>query len=1040
MTEYTALKSPTASRESESEVPWAERPHPLENVSWWSYLTIGWLDALIWKGSKTTLTEDDVWGLAKADLVEANYDNMKRHWKSELKPKLHVVMWYAYRRRIVLSFLFFAIYAVLSLLQPIAVKSMMQFLKNEPTTTLGVTNGYVLAFILFLVSAIACCIMDFAGFYAGHIAINLKTAVSYMVYEKTLALSSKAKAKFSSGDVVTLSSVDPERINMGFAIGHWTFISPILLVVIYVMLGFELDFLSALVGGLVMAAFVVGGFLSSQKVGLLRRDILQVQAERVKLTNEVLQGIRVVKLYAWEVAIQNQLHDIRQRELACLAKYHALKVGNNVLFMVAPVVSLAFCLIVYVARGHALDTTTAFTALAYMNITRHPCNIFSTSVIGVTEALASCYRLTEFLNADKLEYLELEPTTTHYANVDLVDADFSWENDKTSPTLKQINFKVVPNTLTIVVGTVGSGKSSLLSAILGDIHLIGGSRDVQARFSYVNQESWIQHATVKQNILFESPLDEELYNRVISACQLSPDLEMLPKGDATEIGERGINLSGGQKARISLARAMYHQEANVYLLDDPLSALDVHVANAVFTDCMQGLLRGKTTLLVLASHYHLLPYADRVILMSGGCIVGDGTYDALKADYPHLMNFTQKTLTPETLVDEAADGEKKGVQDEKTVDTLVVKEDQVKGQVTWATYAAYLGASGYSGVVVAIAITVLFALAQVTLSMTDWFMSVWARDGPTSLSYGWAYVGLGAASVVLTYGRSLFLVLTSVRCSKNFHARILSCVLNAPVPTFFDITPVGRILNRFSSDLDQIDSNLPHMGLCLLHFGMAVLAVLIICAASTPWVILMYVPIGYVYKLAQSGYNRTANEIKRMDGVTRSPVISLVSETYQGLTTIRAFHKSAQFALKQQRTIDYNMRFNFNQTIGSKWFQMRLDFLGALIVGGVAFLAVGTRASLGIAAAGLSLTYSTQLSVMLSRLAAFYAVVDNLMTSVERLNHYTSLESEDMTNESEVTNWPSQGAIEFESYSMRYREHLDLVLNQVSFTGRANRP
>ncbi|KAF0683060.1 Aste57867_24840 [Aphanomyces stellatus] len=171
-----------------------------------------------------------------------------------------------------------------------------------------------------------------------------------------------------------------------------------------------------------------------------------------------------------------------------------------------------------------------------------------------------------------------------------------------------------------------------------------------------------------------------------------------------------------------------------------------------------------------------------------------------------------------------------------------------------------------------------------------------------------------------------------------------------------------------------------------------------------------------------------------MDGVTRSPVISLVSETYEGLTTIRAFHKSAQFALKQQRTIDYNMRFNFNQTIGARWFQMRLDFLGALVVGGVAFLAVGTKATLGLAAAGLSLTYSTQLSVLLSRLAVFFSFLDNLMTSVERLNHYTSLESEDMTNESEVTNWPSQGAIEFESYSMRYREHLDLVLNQVSFT------
>ncbi|KAF0712889.1 hypothetical protein As57867_004601, partial [Aphanomyces stellatus] len=986
-------------------VPWAQRPHPLENVSWWSYLTIGWLDALIWKGSKTTLTEDDVWGLAKADLVEANYDNIKSYWKSELKPKLHVVMWHAYRRRIVLSFLFFAIYAVLSLLQPIAVKSMMQFLNNEPKTALGVTDGYVLAFILFLVSLVSVCIMDFAGFYGAHVAINFKSAVAYMVYQKTLALSGTAKAKFSSGEVVTMSSVDPERINMGFALGHWTLLSPMMLVAIYVMLGFELGFLSSFIGGLVMAGFIIVGFVSGQKVGLLRRDILQVQAERVKLTNEVLQGIRVVKLYAWEVAIQNQLHDIRQRELACLTKYHALRIANNVMLMIAPVVSLAFCLMIHVARGHSLDTTTAFTALAYINLTRQPCGVFSTSVVGVTEALASCRRLSDYLNADEVEYLENEQEASQDVKVELSDADFSWENDTANLTLKNVNVKIVPNTLTVVVGTVGSGKSSLLSAILGDIHLLGGSRDVQARFSYVNQESWIQHATVKQNILFETDLDEEFYDQVISACQLSPDFTMLPKGDATEIGERGINLSGGQKARISLARAMYHQEADVYLLDDPLSALDVHVANAVFTDCMQGLLRGKTTLLVLASHYHLLPYADRIILMSEGSIVGDGTYDELKSDHPHLMNFTHKELTPvEANEDEV---EEKEVTKEKKIDTLVVKEDQVKGQVTWATYMAYLGASGYSGAFVAIVVAILFTASQVALSMTDWFMSVWAREGPTSLSYGWAYVGLAAASVVLTYGRSIFVLLTAMLCSKNFHARVLRSVLIAPVPTFFDITPVGRILNRFSSDLDQIDSNVPHIGLTVLQFGISIVAILIICAASTPWVILMYVPIGYVYKVAQVGFNKTVNEIKRMDGVTRSPVISLVSETYQGLATIRAFRK---------------------------WFQMRLDVLGALIVGGVAFLAVGTKATLGLAAAGLSLTYSTQLSIMLSRLAVFFSFLDNLMTSVERMNHYTSLESEDMTNESEVTNWPSQGMVEFQSYSMRYREHLDLVLNQVSFT------
>ncbi|RHY84314.1 hypothetical protein DYB26_002032 [Aphanomyces astaci] len=1018
-TGFQSLKTPRASLDlQENDVPWSQRPHPLESVNWLSYITVWWMDALIRKGAQAPLTERDVWPLAKADTVDSVYPLVTAKWDPALKPRLVVVLWQAFRYRIVVSFLLFSLYAVLSLLQPIAVKSMMQYLEQEDVTAtaLGLTNGYALVIVLFVVSMTSACIMDFAGYYAAHIGLNLKSAVANMVYVKTLSLSGLAKAKFSSGEVVTMTSVDLERITMGFSLGHWTFISPVMLVVIFIMLAFELGPLAAFIGGLAMAGFIYFGIASGQLVGHLRRDILAVQAQRVKLTNEVLQGIRVVKLYAWEGSIQDQLNDIRVREISCLTKYHNLRIINNVLLMVAPVVSLACCLMVFVGQGRPLTMPVAFTALAYMNITRQPCGVFSTSVIGFTEALASCRRLSDFFNAEELAP-EVATLTTPEANVELSHADFSWTNDATAPTLKDISLQLEPGTLTIVVGAVGSGKSSLVSAILGDVHVTSGSRRVFARFSYVSQESWIQHATIKDNIVFLSPLfDQDLYDRVVSACQLGPDLAMLPKGDATEIGERGINLSGGQKARISLARAMYHTDADVFLLDDPLSALDVHVANAVFSDCMQGLLRGKTALLVLTSHYHLLPHAHRTA-------------------FPHLMNFTQSDFVATKSQDNGKEELAEGVAAEPTVmkDSLMVKEDNIKGKVTLQTYKSYLGASGYSGYSVGIVVTVLFTISQVTLSLTDWFMSVWAQNGPLSLWYGWGYVALAGASVILVYGRSIFVLVTAMLCSKNFHSKVLHNVLGAPVPTFFDVTPVGRILNRFSSDLDQIDSNMLHFGLCVLEFGFEILAVLVVCAATTPWVIVMYVPVGYVYFVAQSGYNKAANEIKRLDGVTKSPLISLVSETYQGLSTIRAFEKSASFAQKQRTTIDFNMRFYFTFFVGARWFQMRLDFLGSLFVGTCAVVTVLTKSTVGLAAAGLSLTYSTQLSVLLSRVAIFTAWLDNSMTSVERLNHYNQLESEHADEGTDVHDWPSQGAIAFESYSMRYRDHLDLVLTNISF-------
>ncbi|KAH9148047.1 hypothetical protein AeRB84_008456 [Aphanomyces euteiches] len=583
----------------------------------------------------------------------------------------------------------------------------------------------------------------------------------------------------------------------------------------------------------------------------------------------------------------------------------------------------------------------------------------------------------------------------------------------------------------MVVGAVGSGKSSLLSAILGDIHATSGTRNVHAKFSYVSQESWIQHASVKQNILFDSALDDELYRQVVAACQLHRDFSMLPKGDETEIGERGLNLSGGQKARVSLARAIYHQEADVYLLDDPLSALDVHVANSVFRDCVRGLLGGKTTVLVLTSHYHLLSHADRILLMSDGSIIGDGSYDDIVAKFPHLMN-----MMPATKVTSVEDQEEQQEDDKKTAkseSTLVAKEDNVKGQISWTSYKSYLGASGYNAYLMAFALTMLYTISQVALSMTDWFMSLWARNDPFSLAYGWGYVGLAITSIVLVYGRSMFVLLTAILCAKNFHSRVLRNVLSAPVPTFFDVTPVGRILNRFSSDLDQIDSTLPHYGLNVLQFFFNILAVLVVCAASTPWVILLYVPFGALFVYGQRAYNKASNEIKRLDGVTRSPLISIVSETYQGLSVIRAFDKTKSFTDKQRLAVDNNMRFNMTYYISARWFQMRLDVLGALIVGGCAFAAVLTKSSVGLAAAGLSLTYSTQLSILLSRLAVFSSWVDNVMTCVERLNHYNMLEEEDPIPKDELENWPSQGAIAFEGYSMRYRAHLDLVLNDIAF-------
>ncbi|EQC27624.1 hypothetical protein SDRG_14673 [Saprolegnia diclina VS20] len=1052
MTSYHPVQTPT------NDVSKGDRGvNPRETARWPSILTIGWISRLIQRGAIAPLTEDDTWPLPAHDTAAALHDRFEPHWafeKIRAVPRLHYALWLTFRGQILRDLFLYFVYAGMMLLQPILIQSILQCIEQDPVvhTSMHITNGYVLAALLTALSFVSITLIDYAQYSNSHTGCNAKSIVLDLVFRKTLMLSGAAAVGLSTGDIVTLASVDADRIFMGFSFGYWALVGPLMLLAVYILIGYQLGAVVGVIGGVTMFLALYVGYVSGRKVGDIRRDLLKVQASRVKLTNEVLQGIRVVKLYAWEASLEAQLATIRDHEIALLKKYHTRRTFNTVLLYIAPVISLAICLLVYVALGHTLTAPIAFTALAYVNVARFPCTVFSTSIMMTAEMLASCERIGTYLASTNVVAAIDAPVYNGPTTVAMTDAAFSWATstpdiEASSLTLRDLTFTLTPGSLTIVVGPVGSGKSSLVSAILGEIPHVHGHRNVAGRLSYVSQEPWIQHATIKNNILFHADDDDDdYYHRVLAACQLGPDLAMLPLGDATEIGERGINLSGGQKARVSLARSVYHQSADIYLLDDPLSALDVHVATAVFHECIRGLLGGKTTILVLNSHYHFLPLADRVLLMDNGSIVGDGCFESLKTDFPHLMNFTESNATQDDNDDSASPSLDKptppketGASVQKAGGGLMDKEDRATGAVSAATYKTYFGSSGYNGLVVAASICVFLTLSQTALAMTDWFMSYWSNHATmmAKVSSGYIYLGCAVVSVVLVYGRSLYILMVAIKCSQSLHALLLRKVLAAPVPTFFDVTPIGRILNRFSSDLDQTDSQLPYFGLLLLQFVFQIVAVLIVCVVSTPYILIVYVPLAYLFFKVQQYYNKSSTELKRLESTSRSPVVTSVAETLSGLSTIRAFNKTRIILAKQRASVDHYMSFSFLFTCAGRWFQMRLDWLSAAIIAGVAFICILTKASIGIAAAGLTLTYASQLSVFLSNTAKMLNMVENLMTSVERLSHYKSLENEDESTIGRVTvdaAWPSAGVITFCNYSMRYREHLDLVLNQVSFT------
>ncbi|KAF0684269.1 Aste57867_23733 [Aphanomyces stellatus] len=1051
---FAIMDTLSASPEFKLETPWCDEPHPMTISNWFSIMTMLWIDPLIRRGAQRTLQEEDVWKLCPADTASQLHDRFAVHWETEKKmmqPQFGRALWKTLEAKTLWTTVLYSLYAALTLVQPTVIKWLLQFLSQSNTASVGHASGYDLAALLAVLSIVSVTLIDFGQYLTSNLGVNAKSIVMDTVYLKSLKLSPFAQTTMSSGEIMTLSTVDSERVYQGYLAGPWVVVAPVTLLAIFVLIGIDMGWDVGVVGGVAMAILLYWGFRSAKAVGQARRHVLHVQAQRVKLTNETLQGIRVVKMYAWETFLQDQIAVIRTQELALLRQYQFQRVLNTVMLSIAPVLSLALCLAVYVARGRVLTPEIAFTALAYMNVARLPCSVFSSSIMFASEAWASCARITTFLHVHELDASPqlVQAIKAPSPRIEIAHGHFSWLVDPTLPrphptipaTLCNINLTIQPHTLTIVVGAIGSGKSSLISAILGDLHQVGGSRHVKGRMAYVAQEAWIQHASLKQNILFSDALDDARYDSVLSACQLKSDVAILPDGDATEIGERGINLSGGQRARIGLARAMYRAEANIYLLDDPLSALDVHVAGAVFQDCVEGLLKHKTVLLVLNSHYHLLPKADRILVMDSGAIVGDGTYDVIKTTFPHVCLFQDNQDPPPTMPTSTKPRRLtvvKGPKPPLGVGTLVVKEDRSVGAVKRATYMAYFHASGWSGAFVAITIALTFTASQSALSATDWYMGYWStHPSANHLASIVLYLGLALLSMVLVYGRSVFALFLSIQCSAALHAKLFEKVIHAPVTTFFDVTPVGRVLNRFSNDLDQVDSMLPFLGILFLQFAVQIAAIAVVCAVTSPFILLVYAPIAYLFVVVETYYNTSAAELKRLESISRSPVVNLISETASGLATIRAFGMTTVFATRSRDILDHSQSFFMLYRIASRWMQMRLDWLSSLIIAGVAFIAVASKASIGLTAAGLALTYASQLSASLSRATFKWSMIENIMTSVERLEHYDSLATEGEIEVASITpsaDWPAQGNLEFKGYSMRYRDNLDLVLKNVSFS------
>ncbi|KFP45114.1 Multidrug resistance-associated protein 7 [Chlamydotis macqueenii] len=976
---------------------------------------------------------------------------------------------------------------------PLLLNLLVNFMESRQEP---LSHGVLYALGLFAGSFLGALLRNQFTYEVNKVILMMRAAVVSAIYRKAVRVSSTSLTRFTVGEIVNFMSTDTSRL-VNFCLSFhevWSlpFQFAITLYLLYQQVGV------AFLGGLALALLLVPiNKVIANRIMMNNKEMLKHKDIRVKLMTEFLCGIRVIKFYAWEKHFSTRINACRAKELQKLRAIKYLDAVCVYLWAALPVVVSIAIFITYVLLGHQLTATKVFTALALVGMLILPLNNFPWVLNGTLEAKVSLDRIQRFLelvDQDLEAYYALDSPSVTATALDMRCAAFSWgpvEEESTKQPLPRGTLQLYIENLSVrkgmllgVVGKVGSGKSSLLAAITGELIKQGGRvhvSDLEQGFGLATQEPWIQFTTVRENILFGREYDARLYEEVVEACALSEDLNILPAGDQTEVGENGVTLSGGQKARIALARAVY-QEKELYLLDDPLAAVDADVANHLMQKCILGVLKHKTR--ILCTHRtEFLEKADALLLMDNGRIVKTGTPAEilpLVEAFPKFKDMDKKRKDKgpdEHCQEEAIETE---AEESTQNNHLIRKEEEKKeGAVAFQVYKAYWLAVGSC-----LALSILFSLflLQASRNISDWWLSHWissisqtantsvmvcSASPPSTELLLFSIVGLvspiqaldttpipsnGSLDLnfyLIVYGsiagaNSLFTILRAflfaygtIRAATVIHNRLLQRALKATV-TFFDTTPTGRILTRFSSDLYCVDDSLPFILNIFLANMYGLLGVLVIITYGLPWIGLVLLPLAALYFSIQRYYRRTSRELKRLYSVTLSPIYNHFSETLSGLSIIRAMRATRRFELENQLRLEENQRCLFASNTAVQWLDIRLQMIGVAVVTAIAGIAIiQHQKQLGNPGlVGLALSYALSVTDLLSGLISSFTLTETMMVSVERTEEYTTdIPTEPQDKMVQVAaDWPSQGLVEFQQVVLVYRAGLPNALDGVSFT------
>ncbi|XP_052851263.1 multidrug resistance-associated protein 1 isoform X2 [Drosophila gunungcola] len=1119
-----------------------ENEIPELSASFISRITYQWFDSMALKGYRNPLEEKDLWDLRPQDSCSEVMPIFAHHWnqnvrknykgRARVEPKAqfsngHVTFENPHGEKngskkgmasimppIYRSFggvfLFGSLMKlftdVLTFAQPQVLSLIIGFVEAHETDPQPEWKGIMYAVLLFVLAAAQTLILGQYFHRMFVVGLRIRTALINAIYRKALRISNSTKKESTVGEIVNLMAVDAQRFMELTTYLNMIWSAPL-------QIGLALYFLwqqlgpSVLAGLAVMIILIpVNGVVASRiKTYQIRQ--MKYKDERVKLMNEVLSGIKVLKLYAWEPSFEKQVLDIREKEIATLRSTAYLNAGTSFLWSCAPfLVSLVtFATYVLTSEANQLSVEKVLVSIALFDLMKLPLTILPMLSVDIAETQVSVDRINKFLNSEELDPNSVLHDSSKPHPMSIENGEFSWGDEI---TLRNINIEVHKNSLVALVGTVGSGKSSVVQAFLGEMEKLAGIVNTVGKLAYVPQQAWIQNATVRDNILFGKAYDRKRYNKVIDACALRADIDILSAGDLTEIGEKGINLSGGQKQRISLARAVY-SDADLYLLDDPLSAVDSHVGKHIFEEVIgpKGMLARKSRVLVTHG-VTFLPQVDSIYVLKMGEISESGTFDQLvknkgafadfiiqhlqdgneeeeelnqikrqissTGDVPELLGSVEKAIKlarTESLSDSisvtsadslmgggggggggslrrrtrrqnshdsvasAASLKKKQEVEGKLIET----EKSQTGGVEFAVYKHYIKSVGIFLSVATLVLNFVFQAFQIGSNL---WLTKWANDqdvgNDTGLRnmYLGVYGAFGFGQGVLAYFAVVIVYLGGFHAAKTIHNELLAVIIRGSVCRFFDITPIGRLLNSFSGDMDVVDEELPATMDSFMTFIFMVLATIVVISLSTPIFLAVIVPIAFLYYFAQRFYVATSRQLMRLESVSRSPIYSHFSETVTGASTIRAYNVGNRFIDESDAKVDENQVCKYPSVIANRWLAIRLEMVGNLIILFASLFAVlGGQTNPGLV--GLSVSYALQVTQTLNWLVRMTSDIETNIVSVERIKEYGETKQEAAweleQDKSKPKNWPQEGRVEFQNFQVRYREGLDLVLRGVSF-------